>query len=264
MLDRGNFHESMRRLLAFFKPPSTPEEVKQNNEYLEAVYESVSRMDGLLFDTVTKELAKSLTQGRRPVPSQFYAVYEKLRDVQPKTAFKCVTCGTTGWVYVMLMDQHTSQLERFSKPCPDCRRTHPLRTAPLRQGWIEAEMPPKESPDESTRKFVNALLGKATTTPQAALDEITAMWHRGDFQLDRMTDYLKRVTPPKYVEEVRKNELVRQLVTALPPRETPASGPPAGAVGAGSGGGSPSHVEPPPKDGLFPDGSRLDDPDIPF
>jgi hypothetical protein len=268
MLDRGNFHAGMRRILAFFKQPVTPEEVKQNSEYLEAVYESVSRMDGLLFDTVTKELSKSLTQGRRPVPSQFYAVYEKLKAAQPKTEFKCVPCNTTGWVYVEAMDHHTGEIAKFSKPCPDCRFNHPLKSAPLRQGWIECEGVTEKKPDAQTKRFIEGLLGVQTESPDAAIAEITQRWHAGDFQLDRLADYHKRVTQPQYVEEQRKNALVRAMLTTPLPqiisptseRETAAATP-----AAGSSKSDVLHPQPDAK-GFFPDGSNLNDnsDDIPF
>lgn len=257
-MNQFQFKQSMERILAFMATPKTPEDEKHLEQYLKALFEQISRWDPFMFDQVTKELARSLTAGRKPAIRDFESIYSKMRDALPKTEFKCVPCNTTGWIYIEAMDQNTGEISKFSKPCPECRQNHPLKTAPLRQGWVECEGVTKQQPDAQTQRFIDRLLNIKSDSPEAAMQEMTARWNNGAFKLDRLSDFIKRMTIPHPIEEVRKNELVLAMIEA-PARETSAVRPPDGVVGAGSAG-----LLIPPASGLFPDGSRLDDPDIPF
>jgi hypothetical protein len=205
-VDRKTFDGSMTRLMGFYKLPILPAEKAHFTTYMDSLYEAVSRMDPFLFDNVTKELTKSLSRGQRPVPSQFYAVYEKLRDQQPKSLEKCESCASTGWVSVWLMNHETTETERFQKPCPKCRPRHAFKDAPQRPGWVEMEGAPEEKPTEATKNFLHDFFGIEAKTPQEALDKVTVMYREGKVKASDLVTVLKRQSDrtPKPVDPIKR------------------------------------------------------------
>lgn len=142
-MNRQQFDESMRRVLAFTQAPKTPAEVQHLQSYMNGLYEAISDMDGFLFDQVTVELCRNMSRGQRPMPGQFRAIYYRLKDEhrskQPERV--CPSCKNTTWIEVTLMETATGKEDVFAKPCPECQHGHALKDAPLRSGWVEVERP---------------------------------------------------------------------------------------------------------------------------
>lgn len=238
-MDRKTFDGSMTRLMGFYKLPTMPAEKAHFSTYMDSLYEAVQRMDPFLFDTVTKELSKTLSRGQRPVPSQFYAVYEKLRDQQPKKVEKCESCDSTGWVTTWLMNHETAEADRFVKPCPLCRDRHPYKNAPQRPGWIELDEAPEQKPTEATKNFLADFFGIEAKTPEEALAIATKMYREKKITVADLVTVLKRKQSraPGTIDHIKRmNELSapmfeklaeqwrEQTATAVPP---PVEGSPA-------------------------------------
>ncbi len=184
------FKESMQRVLAFTMAPSTPDQVKHLDDYLRSLYESVARWDAFTFDQATKELVKSMTAGRKPGYKDLEAIYARIMSSKPKPEFRCVPCGTTGWVTVWLMETATGRTERFVRPCPECRSQHPFKDARTREGWVELEGDQKFQPDASTQAFIEDRFGKKFPSPQQAMDWITVEWREQRLTTQRLVDVI--------------------------------------------------------------------------
>lgn len=89
------FTTSMHQILSFYSKPRNPEEARDYEQYLKALYESVASMDPFMFDQVTKELLKTLARGQKPMPGQFWAVYHKLSLERAEAAEKAA--GAKEW-----------------------------------------------------------------------------------------------------------------------------------------------------------------------
>lgn len=137
-MQRNDCAVSLGRILALFS--SRPEEAEA---YISAIQEACGWMTGYRFDEVCKQLLAGMSAGRRPVPSQFLKLYHDLgkslgwdaNDAVTRGA--CPACGGPGMVYVWLRNLEDGRVDQFAKPCPSCRRDHPLANAPTRKGWIE-------------------------------------------------------------------------------------------------------------------------------
>lgn len=199
------FTESMQRVLAFTQAPSTPDQAKHLDDYLKALYETVARWDAFTFDQTTKELVKSMTAGRKPGHRDLEAIYTRIMSSKPKPEFRCVPCGTTGWVSVWLMETATGRTERFVRPCPECRSQHPLKDSRTREGWVELEGDTRIPPDASTQAFIEDRYAKKFASPQAAMDWITTEWRE-----QRLTaQSLVNVVASKVKRERTKNEAMQ-------------------------------------------------------
>ena len=259
-MNHAQFTESMQRILAFMAPARTPEDDRHLGEYLKALFEQIGNWDGFMFDQVTKIIVKNLTAGRKPAVKDFEAIYSKMRENLPKTEFKCITCNTTGFTYVWMLETTTGSTERFIKPCPDCRKNHHYARAPIRSGWVEMEgNPPVEYP-ERMQGMVEDLLNVKTESPKDALEKITQLWREGKMDVGKLVAYVgRRVKRNNFNEERRKNRLVRDLIESEPPvqvRETTAQAD-AGSPGL-------AVLTKPDEKGFFDDGSDANDEDIPF
>jgi hypothetical protein len=234
-VDRKTFDGSMTRLMGFYKLPVSAAERAHFTTYMDSLYEAVQRMDPFLFESVTKELSKSLSRGQRPVPSQFYAVYEKLRDQQPKKLEKCESCGSTGFVHQWAMNHETAENAEFAKPCPTCRPRHMLQNAPLRPGWVELDVPPpKPGPTQTTKNFLEDFYGIKADTPEEALEMVTQMWREGKFNLRSLVNVVASKVERERISQkeaiAKRNKMVEDLQKSGPPREAA----PSGAVGSGA------------------------------
>jgi hypothetical protein len=102
-------------------------------------------MDGYRFEQVCKALTLEMGQGRRPVPSQYIAVYHRLKAeqgwdrVDKAKVSKCPTCEGVGMVYTWMMRERDSFKDKFARPCPQCAPIHPSNAKPQLEGWIHVD-----------------------------------------------------------------------------------------------------------------------------
>lgn len=261
-MNRTQFNESMDRILAFMAPPRTPEDQRNLEQYLKALYEQIAHWDAFMFEQVTKTIVKTLVSGRKPAVRDFEAIYSKMREALPKTEFKCVSCGTTGFISVWMLETKTGMTERFVKPCPDCRKNHEYARSPIRAGWVEMEGIPTTEVPESTKNFCADFFGIKAETPTDALEQITQLYRDGKVDVRNLVDVVaSKVHRNNFNEERRKNKLVVDLVkSSVPERE--ASAESKNSVEVGSSG--PAILTKPDEGGFFADGSGINDEDIPF
>jgi hypothetical protein len=136
----------MERVLSFTQAPKTKEEIEHLNRYLKALYEAIGNMDAYTFEKVTVELAKNMGRGQRPMPSQFWAVYHRIKseDAAGKPVEVCPSCKNTTWTMIRMMETKTGMECDFAEPCAGCQSRHPYKDAPARGGWVRVER--KSSP----------------------------------------------------------------------------------------------------------------------
>jgi hypothetical protein len=134
----------MARILSFHNAPKTPADATNLANYMAALYEAVNRMDGFTFEMVCKDLANNMARGQKPMPSQFWAVYHKIKGEQNagKVDF-CDSCKSTCWVFVHMVNAKTGQEGDFAIPCPKCQHRHPYKDAQPRAGWTIQDTPEK-------------------------------------------------------------------------------------------------------------------------
>lgn len=136
-MNQQEFNSSMARILSFHNAPKTPADAKNLENYLASLYEAVGRMDAFTFERVTKELALNMGRGQKPMPSQFWAVFHRLKGEDNSGRVDiCDSCKSTGWVYAHMLETKTGVEGDFAAPCPKCRLRHPLKDADPRLGWI--------------------------------------------------------------------------------------------------------------------------------
>lgn len=135
------FGESMKRVLSFTQAPKTPSDTENLNRYMKALYEAIGTMDAYVFEKVTVEICKNMGRGQRPMPTQFWAVYSRLRqeDAAGKPVVVCPSCRNTIWTMVRMLETKTGYELDFAEPCPACQHRHPFKDAPPREGWIRVE-----------------------------------------------------------------------------------------------------------------------------
>lgn len=136
------FNSSMARILSFHNAPKTPLDVQNLKNYMASLYEAVGRMDAFTFERVCKELANNMSRGQKPMPSQFWAVYHRLKSEENAGRVDlCDSCKTTGWVYAHMVKAETGEEGDFCVPCPKCRQRHPLKDAEPMRGWTFQDVP---------------------------------------------------------------------------------------------------------------------------
>ena len=123
-LSLDQVRQSLNRILALLT--MTAEQV---SEYVPALQEAIGWMRADRFEDVCKELAKTVQ--RRPVPAQFIAVYNRLREerhwpLEPNTCEACsVGVGpqrrSLGLVYKRLTYIATNQTGDVMVNCPVCK-----------------------------------------------------------------------------------------------------------------------------------------------
>lgn len=147
-MNREQFNSSMARILSFTHAPKTKDDIAHLDRYLSSLYEAIGNMDAFLFEKVTIELAKNMGRGQRPMPSQFWAVYNRIRgeEAAHKPVEVCPSCKNTIWIMVRMVETKTGVEMDFAEPCPECQSRHPLKDAPPRAGWIKVER--KRSPHD--------------------------------------------------------------------------------------------------------------------
>ena len=141
-MTQEEFRTSMIRILSFHRAPKTPAETADVQNYMASLFEAVHPMDGYTFDRVTKELAKNMSRGQKPMPAQFWAVYYKFKgDQNAQRVDLCDSCKSTYWVYVHMVHAESGREGDFAIPCPKCQVRHPLKDAMPRLGWTMQDLP---------------------------------------------------------------------------------------------------------------------------
>ncbi len=139
-MNQQEFTTSMNRILSFHNAPKTPQDAQNLSNYMAALYEATSRMDGYTFELVCKDLANNMARGQKPMPSQFWAVYHKIKGEQNSGKVDlCDSCKSTCWVFVHMVNAKDGLEGDFAIPCPKCQHKHPYKDATPRPGWTIQE-----------------------------------------------------------------------------------------------------------------------------
>lgn len=118
-LDRMEAAEALKDILALYTMND-----QQRIDYAESIMEACGWMRGERFARVCKELLREIPpNGRKPVPSQYVAIYRKLEDREgwSKQEFKkCSGCNGDGLVRAFIRGRASGRVYTAVKPCPIC------------------------------------------------------------------------------------------------------------------------------------------------
>jgi hypothetical protein len=138
-LDFAN--HAMQTILGFLnKPPA------QAAALVQAIQKTCGWMEAERFQKVCDEISRDMPEGGRvPTYKKFIATYNDLADrlnwrAHDKAREKdCTSCHGEGWVFVRLYNPKSNIVDKFNKPCPECRKDHPKHNAPMLKDWVEAD-----------------------------------------------------------------------------------------------------------------------------
>lgn len=205
--------------------------------YGEVIYEACAWMDSYRFDTVVKEVLKTLKTNQRLKPAHFLAAYRQLAEQNGwhrAESKACASCGGVNFVYCWVRDKKGYEF-RATKGCPECNakysHAHPDFT----------EIPTPDDAPIDTRDNVRktpsfmaqCLLGIADSARLKVKPELL-----DDLMQAAAQPGLTKYYPGKYDQEKRKyqmfnesqrkNEIVTALLKAPPAvEEPPPTSPPA-------------------------------------
>lgn len=211
-MNRAQFDESMKRVLAFTNAPRTPAEIEHLQGYLNGSYEAISYMEPYLFDQVTIEICKNMSRGQRPMPGQFRAVYFRLKDEQKAKQPEriCPTCKNTLWIEGTMLETKTGLEDLFAKPCPECQQRHPLKDAPSRSGWVDVETAYKPH-DQAMLDRAKAMGPKGA---RFVLDLIDKMKGKANFHPDVVLELVKRAGDEPHQSNPQAEAVLDKLTIA--------------------------------------------------
>lgn len=206
-MNEQEFNTSMARILSFHNAPKTPLDAQNLKNYMASLYEAVNRMDAYTFERVTKELANNMARGQKPMPSQFWAVYHRLKGEENVGRVDlCDSCKSTGWVYVHMVKAATGLEGDFCIPCPKCRQRHPLKDASPIPGWTIQEVP-YSSHDAQVMAQAKAM------SPRGArfVLDLVEKYQRPDFHPDVIQELVERAG----AEPKQSNPPVEAIIQTL-------------------------------------------------
>lgn len=204
--------------------------------YGEVIYEACSWMDSYRFDSAVKEVLKTLKTNQRLKPAHFLGAYRQLAEnngwskVETKT---CASCGGINFVYIWVRDKKGHEF-RATKGCPECNPKYNT----VHPDFTEIPRPDDAAPIDHRAKIktipsfmAQCLLNIADFARISMKEDLS-----NDLMEAAAQPGLKKYSPGKYDEAKRKNELVRALLNAPPPK----------VVDAGTAEEEPATTEPPP------------------
>lgn len=121
---KNDFMESMKRVLAFSKPPETEVQAKALEAYLDALFSLVLAWNSIEFNRVCEQLVTRVNCMTRPDPKKFYEIRRTLQEESKRTFGRatCETCGGTRMVMRTYKFKGTEDTIEAAKPCPTCQR----------------------------------------------------------------------------------------------------------------------------------------------
>jgi len=130
MLNSGQIHGSVRRILSFF-PHLNPEQVAS---YEESLRGALGWMDPGLFEKACIELVKTLDTRSLPQPQKYKAFYEIMKDREPKKSnYTPPTMEeSTEWCLTMVATKYTPGMAK--------RLLEKIDSGSIRSVWIAREV----------------------------------------------------------------------------------------------------------------------------